>query len=70
MYELMFHVIDKRSESLIGLQCSLDLNIVTVNNVDLLQPCRSKLVKPNQLQIVTKEYVGEHYKDLFNGDLG
>ena len=50
VHKLIFHAIDKHTESLIYRFTKFAytvLNTVTVNNVDLLQPCRSKLVNCN-----------------------
>ena len=67
-HELEFNVIDRPAESLIGLHSSLNLNIITVNNVDKVQPQVSdaeEYIKP-----LSKDDIYECYGSLFNGSLG
>ena len=70
MHDILFQVIDQPFEPLIGLQSSLELNVVTVNNVDSVLPN----LGPHKLHIshtdITKAYIGECYKDIFGADLG
>ena len=68
----MFQVIDQSFEPLIGLQSSLDLNVVTINNVDsVLQSSSLKTYKSHDIYtVISKAYIGQHYKDIFGADLG
>ncbi len=69
-HDILFQVIDQPFEPLIGLQSSLELNVVTVNNVDSVLPN----LGPHKSHIshtdITKAYIGECYKDIFGPDLG
>ena len=53
IHELLFQVIDQSFEPLIGLQSSLDLNVVTINNVDsVLQSSSLKTYKSHDTHTV------------------
>ena len=72
IHELLLQVIDQSFEPLIGLQSSLDLNVVTINNVDsALQSSSLKTYKSHDTYtVISKAYIGQYYKDIFGTDLG
>jgi hypothetical protein len=68
----LFQVIDQSFEPLIGLQSSLDLNVVTINNVDsILQSASLETHKSHDTYtVISKAHIGQCYKDIFGTDLG
>ena len=71
VYNLLFQVIDQSFEPLIGLQSSLDLNVVTINSVNSVLQSNLRTSKSHITQtLINKAYIGECYKDVFGADLG
>ena len=70
VYNLLFQVIDQSFEPIIGLQSSLDLNVVTINNVDSVLQSSDTCKSHTNYTIMSKAYIGECYKDIFGTDLG
>ena len=70
IYNLLFQVIDQSFEPIIGLQSSLDLNVVSINNVDSVLQSPDTCKSHANCTIMSKAYIGECYKDIFGTDLG
>jgi hypothetical protein len=60
-----FQIIEKEAKPLIGLQDSLGLQLVQINEI---QEIKSVAIKP--VSTLTKEDILHDYKDLFDGELG
>ena len=72
IHDLLFQVIDQSFEPLIGLQSSLDLNVVTINNANSVLQA-SSLGTHNlhdNRTIISEAHIGQCYKDIFGTDLG